>query len=254
MDFIIFPPPEELKEFISHFWVLRQNASPQKSPVYFLTASSLTDFTFFFSNDNTNTSLLASTVQGLTDRGQQIPADPSVNIFGVSIFPYAFPMLFGIPAHDITNRSIPIQDLLGKESKDILEKIMLASTDEAKINLLSKFFSSALTNMKIPDLRIIQALKEINKLNGNLNIKKLSAHICISERQLERQFIVHVGLPPKLYARIVRFETALNSPLHNESLTETAYKNGYYDQAHFIREFRAFSDLTPSEYFSLLNS
>lgn len=254
MDYITIPPCEELKEFISHFWVLRQDGSEPVNPTYYLTANSLTELTFLFDNVPQNPELLFSSIQGQTEKSRQLPANPWVDIFGVSIFPYAVPYLFGIPADELNNLSIPMEELLGAKAEAISLKIALASTTEARINLLSEYLKTALTDKPIDDTRIIQAVHYIRMQDGNVNIKNLANNFCLSERQFERRFKTHAGFSPKLYARIVRFEAALNSHRHIDTLTETAYNNGYYDQAHFIREFRVFSGLSPSEYFSMPHS
>src|SRR5699024_1679043 len=252
MDYITFPPCEELKEFISHFWILRQDRSKHEVPAYYLTANSMTELTFFFSNESHIPELLFTSIQGQTDKAQQLPANSLVDILGVSIFPYSIPYLFGIPAREINNLSIPIKEILGESSEIISESISNATTDKSQINILSKYFTTVLAGVSLSDRRIIQAVHEIKRKNGNVDIKTLSNKICLSERQFERQFAVNVGFTPKLYSRIVRFESALNSLAYIDSFTEVAYMNGYYDQAHFIREFKAFSALSPTEYFSML--
>ena len=79
-----------------------------------------------------------------------------------------------------------------------------------------------------------------------LNITDLAKNAPISQRQFERSFKEVAGFTPKLYARIKRFETTLNK---SGSLTEIALDAGYFDQAHFIRDFKAFTGLQPRNYF-----
>jgi len=73
----------------------------------------------------------------------------------------------------------------------------------------------------------------------------------LSERQFERQFRKFSGFSPKLFSRIVRFQSALTQYGNNEkSLTEIALETGYYDQSHFIHDFKEFSGYHPKQYFS----
>ena len=86
---------------------------------------------------------------------------------------------------------------------------------------------------------------------GVVSLDKLALYANMSFRNFERRFVNEVGMPPKLYARITRFYNALeNKMLHpNKSWVEITYENGYYDQAHFIKEVKIFSSRTPDELF-----
>lgn len=92
----------------------------------------------------------------------------------------------------------------------------------------------------------------INYANGSVNIEELSTKLNIGRRHLERQFIDAVGLNPKQYARITRFQhvLALVEQKRYHTLTTLAHNTGFYDQAHFIKDFREFTGLSPRQYFA----
>jgi AraC-like DNA-binding protein len=87
---------------------------------------------------------------------------------------------------------------------------------------------------------------------GVVSLDSLSRYANMSFRNFERRFTEEVGMPPKLYARITRFYNALeNKMLHpHKRWTDIAYENGFFDQAHLIREVKAFSYKTPEELFT----
>jgi AraC-like DNA-binding protein len=87
---------------------------------------------------------------------------------------------------------------------------------------------------------------------GVVSLDSLSRYANISFRNFERRFTEEVGMPPKLYARITRFYNAVENKMMypSKKWTDIAYENGYYDQAHFIKEVKAFSSKTPEELFA----
>jgi AraC-like DNA-binding protein len=81
-------------------------------------------------------------------------------------------------------------------------------------------------------------------------VEQLSAQFNLSQRQFERKFTEYAGFTPKVYSRIIRFQSALSHYGSDyKSLTDIAYECGYYDQSHFIHEFKEFSGYHPGQYF-----
>jgi AraC-like DNA-binding protein len=81
------------------------------------------------------------------------------------------------------------------------------------------------------------------------NIENVAARYGITSRYLQKLFVQYTGLTPKLYSKIHRFQNSLQLVIRNESpLTAIAYDCGYFDQSHFIREFKSFTGITPSGY------
>jgi AraC-like DNA-binding protein len=94
---------------------------------------------------------------------------------------------------------------------------------------------------------IADSIKRMLQLQGKVNVESLSRRFNISARHLERKFVSTVGLNPKLLSRIIRFQNIFKL-LQNgqiDSLTALAHESGYYDQAHFIRDFKHFSGINP---------
>lgn len=103
---------------------------------------------------------------------------------------------------------------------------------------------------KEPDLVVARALDLIEESKGQISVKALSATLRISARQLERKFTQHVGLSPKAFCRVKRFQqvkSLLENP-RQPSWCDLAYSCGYYDQTHLIQEFRLFTGQTPARY------
>ncbi|MFC0182720.1 helix-turn-helix domain-containing protein [Pseudarcicella hirudinis] len=89
-------------------------------------------------------------------------------------------------------------------------------------------------------------------LNGQLSVDELSEHLNINRRQLERKFSSVIGLSPKKLSRIIRLQATLKMIANKEfaSLTSVAYEGYYYDQAHFIKDFKEFTGISPKKFYA----
>jgi methylphosphotriester-DNA--protein-cysteine methyltransferase len=96
----------------------------------------------------------------------------------------------------------------------------------------------------------LAALALIHKSKGNIRISELTEQLHIGQSPLEKRFRQAVGASPKKFASIVRLKNVIQQYDSVNSLTELGYEAGFYDQAHFIKEFKTFTGCTPEKYFS----
>lgn len=252
MNYTIIPPCEELKGLISHFWVGTWEISSQKpNQTYYVIANSLTEITFAFNGNHKHSELLFSAVQGHTHLPTQFSVDGFYHLLGVSFHSYAIPNLFRIPASELSKEFITLNTLLGHEGIILNEKIALASTTQQRIKILSEYFISIMNKEKLKDTLITHAIKEIKQSNGITRINELASDFYLSPKQFGRRFKEFSGFSPKMYARIIRFESAIKNYSNFSNFTELAYANGYYDQAHFIHEFNSFTGFSPKEFWKI---
>ena len=124
-----------------------------------------------------------------------------------------------------------------------------AKGNSQRLQLINRFLERRIREFSRPE--IVYASQRIYNLNGLVNIKNLANHFSMSPRQFERKFKECIGFSPKSFARIVRFKSLISSYKKGDStLTKVAYDFGYYDQAHFIQDFKQFSGYNPHAYFS----
>ena len=244
----IIQPCEDLKDYISHFWAATWDEPiPLTNSTYYATANSLTELVFGF----VGSEKLFSSIRGHTTNHIQFPAGGLQELFGVSLYSHAVPFLFHLPASELSNYFVSPETLLGDDGQFLTEKITLTSTTQERVHLLTQYFRSQLKRQRWGDPFISKAVRQIRQNNGNLNITDLSNDFCLSQKQFERRFKACAGFNPKLYARIVRFETILSNRTRFVNLTEAAHANGYYDQAHFIHDFKTFTGYSPNTFFAL---
>lgn len=172
-------------------------------------------------------------------------------MFGVYLYPYALPALFHVTANEISNEMPDISTFLGKEGKDLEEQIMMAGNNQERVNILSQYFLSKLQRNKVAHHHLNSIIKTIIRCNGQINVQQLAADSFLSVRQFERRFKEFSGFTPKLYTRIIRFQSVFNGlDSRKVNFSQLAYQCGYYDQSHFIQEFREFSGYNPKEFLS----
>lgn len=98
------------------------------------------------------------------------------------------------------------------------------------------------------DINIKTAVQRIKEEKGLISIKSLIKELSVSRDVFEKRFRAKVGVTPKQYAKIIRFRNLLQKADFRDSLTEIGLDSGYYDQSHFIRDFKSFTGKLPSEF------
>jgi len=170
-------------------------------------------------------------------------------IFGVHLYPHAFPQLFRLPANELSNHYTTINSVLGKEGEILEDKMMLASNNPQRAKLVSTFLEARLKNERTEHSSISSAITAIVNSYHTTSVQALADGNFLSLRQFERRFKELSGFSPKSFLRIMRFYSVLNKDSQHKSLTEIGIACGYYDQSHFIHDFQKFSGITPKEYF-----
>lgn len=252
MEYLIVPPCEELKDVVRHFWIGTWDIHSQKpNRTYYVIANSLTEITFAFSSNAKHSELLFSAIQGHTHLPKQFSVTGFYHLLGVAFHSYAIPSLFNIPALELNKEFISLDTFLGPEGRILTEKIALAANTQERIQILSNYFISVLSKQRLEDKLIVNAIKEIKESNGKLKINTLANNFCLSQKQFTRRFKEFSGFSPKMYSRIIRFESTIQSYSNLSNLTDITYANGYYDQAHFIHDFKAFTGYNPTQFWKI---
>lgn len=171
----------------------------------------------------------------------------------VKLKPAALTQLFGLRMDQYLDKIVDLDTLAHEKLKELKAKV--ESIDDAdKQNeqtvkeVLDNYFLTLTKDATENPLK--KPLDLIFHSNGMATVSELATAAEISERQLERLFKRYIGLSPKYYARIIRFNYIFKLIKSDTSTwTEIVYQSGYYDQSHFIRNFKAFTGEDPSSYF-----
>ena len=158
-------------------------------------------------------------------------------------------MLLGVPMHELADRVVPLEDVLGRGGAELPERLHAAGTWPARFALLDDLLARRLEEARRPDAGVEHSWWRLVQSHGGASVEALADEVGWSRRHLFARFRDHTGLPPKVFARILRFQRAatLMTDAAGPSLCEIALDCGYYDQAHLNRDFRAFAGRTPTE-------
>lgn len=173
----------------------------------------------------------------------------SCDVFAIRFFPGYGRRLLRYPAHEFTDREIPLSDVIGNSSI-LLEQIAAANNMPARIAIFESFYRQLAQAEDETPAWLNHVTKRIISSRGSQSMSELSHDTGYSSRYLAKVFHDYVGMSPKLFSRIVRFQHVLDALLHADykGIMGEMIELGYYDQNHFIKEFKEFSSFTPKKY------
>jgi AraC-like DNA-binding protein len=167
---------------------------------------------------------------------------------GAQLRPGAAEAFFGVPADELAGRHTPLDDLWGRDVVWMREQLLEAPMLHQRIDRLESILTARLSMRRDLHPAVLSALERLRAASSIRHIVHASGY---SHRTLISIFRRSVGLTPKQYSRVLRFQRVLEMVAGARgvpSLVDVAMAAGYSDQAHFSREFRAFAGVTPTEY------
>jgi AraC-like DNA-binding protein len=182
----------------------------------------------------------------------EIEATGETGIFAVRFHPEGFIPFATIPIIEMENRPVPLAELFGKDGIRLEKEVLSVQTTVERIEIIERFLLERLISTKSIDNIAKASVAIIFELNGQLSVDQLSDQLKINRRQLERKFSSVIGLSPKQLSKIIRLQTTLKMIANNQftSLTAIAYEGNYYDQAHFIKDFKEFTGMSPKQFYA----
>jgi AraC-like DNA-binding protein len=187
-------------------------------------------------------------VVGTMSRALTFVTTGPVDYLGVRFRPGALPAFVDIDAAGLMDEQVSLADFWGARAGELWHRLAVATVVD-RVRRLREFLSDA--RRAATDPFINHCVGRIEAVRGELRIAALEATTGVTTRQLERKFARHVGVSPKLFARIVRFKAvaaAARASVHPPDWARLAAEFGFADQPHLAREFRAMSGLTPRQW------
>lgn len=239
-------PNNSLNPYIYCYWNLRTKQKLKDVFKYRVVSDGCIDILFEQSNSKD------IFITGFSPRFIEYDLQKTFNYVGIRFFPSGFPTLFEISATRFTNKFLPLKEIVPDLYKSINEVARKKQDLTTNANLFDGLFTQILEDkevLPIPDKRFMNAFGQILKSGGGIKMSELD--IAVSERQLRRLFEYYFGESPKTFAKVLRFQNILRAKPTTESLKKNKifYDEGYYDQAHFIKEFKEFYGVTPGQAF-----
>jgi AraC-like DNA-binding protein len=182
-----------------------------------------------------------------THNRMQLHLQGNIECFVIMFQPGGLHRLFSIPMQELTDHSYEARSVLGPCVSELEQRLADCKTFEQRVRTADELLSRRAVSLASFQ-PISEAARRILASGGSKSITALAEEVGLSVRQFERSFAYQIGVRPKLYGRIARFEAALDSKARfaTKSWTDVAHEFGYYDQMHMIHDFEDLAGDTPT--------
>ena len=248
-DYRELPPPARLAAAVECFWTMRPSEAAVETSrgmaggpgewQHRVTPDGCADI-LFSGLPSGGGLLLVGPMTGWRD----FPLRAGERLFGMRFRPGMWSGLVGAPPAETTDRLLPLDGVWGDaRAGRLAERLAEAPSVERAAEAMADAIPAP-----SPADPMARALSWMEQRRGLVSMDELAGHAGLSARQLRRVALERTGLPPKFLARVLRFRHAQErlAAGRRGALVEVALDCGYYDQAHFIHEFREFSGRTPA--------
>ena len=257
MDYQTYEPGKDLSPFVKCYWTLEspENANPHKQTIV---ADGCIEMIFHYGDlykqyaeDGSAIIQPRCFVIGQLTQPLEIEPTGETGIFSVRFHPEGFLPFATVPIRELENKAVSLAVLFGEDGRKTEQEILTATSTQNRIQLIELFLTRHLVSVEAIDRIVASTVETMLTANGQLQIDELTKQMSIKRRQLERKFSSTVGLSPKQLSKIIRLQATLKMLQTRQftSLTAIAYQGEYYDQAHFIKDFKEFTGLTPKEFY-----
>ena len=251
MSFTRIAPPEELKNIIECYWIVeKDDPSPVEEKII---PDGFAELVFHYGDHYLIRLKNQWEVQSKNLYAGQISKffflrnSGISRVLGVKLKPTAFTQLYKIPADQFTDKVVDLSQIPGLKDTPFQRDLHHLKNPHEKISVLNQYFRTRSDGYNHGPAD--HAVEMIFSMRGMISIKELCSALHISERQLERIFKRYIGLSPKFYCRIIRFNYIFQCILNKDNKwVDVVHSAGFYDQSHFIRNFKSFTGEEPSSY------
>lgn len=256
MDYLEVAPPSELLPCVKFLWQMRSSLSlPTASPSRVL-PDGCVDLVIHVGDppveeDSARTAnATRSYVVGPLLRSVDVRLAGRVHVAGVCLRPGGVSSLLGMPASALANQVVALREVSDALAAQLENELRSEAPGQVLTRLAGELVRRYRGRLAL-DRIAAEAVRLIQLSKGAVSVAGLATTLGTSVRQLERSFDRHVGLSPKVFSRVARFDQVvrrLRSGRDGVPWCALADEYGYYDQAHFVHEFSAFGNMTPTAF------
>ena len=258
MNYQVYTPLPELQPFVKCFWTLDDEVdeNPVKQRVL---PDGCMEMIFHYGDlykqyfeDGSSIIQPRSFVFGQITTYIEIAPTGITGLVATRFLPDGLTPFLEMPVSSLANKAVAITDIFGKEGSRLEENVIAATNNQERIKLIESFLLSRLVDPKTINAITKDCIDVIFQSQGQIEVLELADKLKINRRSMERKFVAAIGMSPKQLSRVVRLQATLKmlDQKSYTSLTSLAYENGYYDQAHFIKDFKEFTGMSPKSFFS----
>ena len=257
MNYQTYEPHPDLESVVSCYWTLEVPATNDSQKQRIIPDGTI-EMAFILGDDikrytSEDDFILQPRAMVLGQTIEPFYIEPTgyVNTFAIRFYPYGFANFVTVPIRTLANKETPIEILFGeKTAKKLDGEIVQATNVKERIAIIERFLLNKLSEQSTVDNIVRTTVDALLLTKGSASIIGILKEDLSKRRQLERKFVKQIGLSPKQLGKVIRLQSALKMLLNEEgeSLTNIAYENEYYDQAHFIKDFKEFTGISPKEF------
>lgn len=257
MDYRTFEPHPDLSSVVKLHWTLEVPVQPETERQLIIPDGCI-DLIFILGDDvkrytSSHEFIIQPRAMVLGQITKPFYVEPTgyVSSFAVRFYPYGFANFVSVPLQLLANKETPLGELFGeKQSRELELEIVAADDTACRIGIIEKFLLEKLNDTLTVDRIVKSTVDRMFSSKGSSSVQSILKDEPSRRRQLERKFMKQIGISPKQLGKVIRLQTALQMLLNLESekLTAIAYESEYYDQAHFIKDFKEFTGVTPKEF------
>jgi AraC-like DNA-binding protein len=246
----IYVPPAPLSDFVDILWLSEQYAPPH--PQERLMPSGMMNLVVTWDANGR----FWSGVSGVRTQAMMLYTSAPFTVFGVSFKPGgAFPFL-SMPAGELQDLHVPLEAVWGRRANDVCESLVAACTAARKFQIVECALLETARGRFARHRAVRYAVRALGDASRPRPVAQIVDDVGMSQRRFIETFRNHVGVTPKAFARLRRFQHVLGAVEHLSEVdwAGVAVSCGYFDQAHFIHDFKEFAGVTPSIYFRFRTS
>jgi AraC-like DNA-binding protein len=255
MSLLVHKPAAPLSQYVEFMWrAANSGALPSRQRVYPNGAMALVihlkkpTVTYFI--DNEPCTFRVPLLAGPYSRSFEIDPSQSTAVIGILFRPGVGRMFFPIAPHELHNADIALSELCPGAADRLLNDVCSAPGEHAQFLVVEQYLIRKLGNAAPIHPAVRYGVEQLSLEGGIRSVRKIQLDTGLSHTRFIQLFREHVGLTPKLFCRVRRFHALLDQITQGRHVNwaELAADCGYFDQAHLIRDFRAFAGITPLEY------
>ncbi len=259
MNYREFPPPPALAPYVQSFWMLRAASNPFAGTECLIpdgTIELIFNFAAPYRRTAGRTQQIEDTVKGhhlVGTRAQYFTIEQfgAINHVAVRFRPGGLRPFLRVPLTELTDRIVDAAQLFGPSVRELEGRLFESGCDRQRMAILARYLCARLRRQNQPvNATLANAVQLIRRERGNLPVRDLARELGWTYKRLERLFLAQLGVTPKFFSKNMRFLTALRC-LSMQTAPDwhaVTFAGGYYDQAHFIREFKEFTGYTPLQF------
>ena len=257
MNYQTFKPLKDLESIVKFYWTLEVPFEPENQKQKIVPDGCI-EMTFNFGDKIKRYTSEAdfifhpnAMVMGQRTKSFDILPSGNVDTFAICFYPIGFTNFVTMPLENLVDKETPISELFGwAEANDLEQQMIRAIDTQQRINIIESFLLKILNEKSTISNIVKSTVEALLKTNGTTPINIILKDDISKRRQLERHFRKQIGISPKQLSKAIRLQATLNLLLNkkSETLTDIAYESEYFDQNHFIKDFKDFVGVTPKDF------